>query len=196
VAGHGRLLAAKKLRLEIVPCIELSHLTETQKKAYILADNKIAENAGWNEELLNAELESLELDGFDLSLAGFSMSTPKETEKLSELKFESIYFEPKHKPKITLADCLNLTKFQAKLNAIEESSLTDEQKEVMKMFCYRFIKIDFENVANYYYFNASEEEKKVIERLRLVLCDSGIHGFVEDDILRAHEAIEGWSEDD
>jgi hypothetical protein len=66
----------------------------------------------------------------------------------------------------------------------------------LKMFCQRFIKIDFENVANYYYFNASDEEKKVIERLRLVLCDSGINGFIEDDLLKCHEVLEGWSDND
>ncbi len=196
VAGHGRLMAAKKLGLKEVPCIELSHLTEVQKKAYILADNKLAENAGWDEKLLQVELESLGAAGFDISLAGFTEPTQAETEKLSQLKFESIYFEPKHKPKITLSDCLNLEKFNAKMGVVESSSLSPELKEVLKMFCYRFIKIDFENVANYYYFNASEEEKQIIERLRLVLCDSGLHGFIEDDILRAHESIEGWAEND
>lgn len=71
VAGHGRLMAAKKLGLKEVPCIELSHLTEVQKKAYILADNKLALNAGWDDEMLKNELESLKAMDFDLSLAGF-----------------------------------------------------------------------------------------------------------------------------
>lgn len=72
VAGHGRLLAAKKLGLQEVPCIELSHLSETQKKAFILADNKIALNAGWDNELLNIELEELRDEDIDLNLIGFS----------------------------------------------------------------------------------------------------------------------------
>lgn len=59
IAGHGRLLASKKLKMEEVPCIVLSGLTEAQKKAYIIADNKMALNAGWDEELLKIELESL-----------------------------------------------------------------------------------------------------------------------------------------
>ena len=71
VAGHGRLMAAKKLGLKEVPCIELSHLSEVQKKAYILADNKLALNAGWDDEMLKNELESLKAMDFDLSLAGF-----------------------------------------------------------------------------------------------------------------------------
>jgi hypothetical protein len=51
-------------------------------------------------------------------------------------------------------------------------------------FCYRFLKIDFESVANYYAFNASEEMKKAMERLRLVLVDGGVNGFIEDELLR------------
>ena len=71
IAGHGRVLAARKLGLSEVPCIELAHLTQSQKRAYILADNKLAENAGWDIELLKIELVELEGDGFDLSLTGF-----------------------------------------------------------------------------------------------------------------------------
>ena len=71
--------------------------------------------------------------------------------------------------------------------------LTDEQKEVLKMFAFRFIKIDFENVANYYYFNAGNEEQKAIERLRLVLVDGGIEGFIEDDLLKIMETIGEWN---
>jgi DNA modification methylase len=71
IAGHGRLKAAMRLGLEEVPTIELSHLTEIQKKALIIADNKLALNAGWDNELLSLELEELELEGLDLSLTGF-----------------------------------------------------------------------------------------------------------------------------
>jgi DNA modification methylase len=73
IAGHGRVMAAQKLGLEEVPCIRLGHLTETQKRAYIIADNKLAMNAGWDEELLALELIELRNDlDFDLGLTGFS----------------------------------------------------------------------------------------------------------------------------
>src|SRR3990170_872773 len=72
IAGHGRLLAARKLGLTEVPVIILDHLSETQKRAYIIADNKLAELAGWNEEILAAEFADLEREGFDLGLTGFS----------------------------------------------------------------------------------------------------------------------------
>jgi ParB-like chromosome segregation protein Spo0J len=72
VAGHGRLLAARKLGLVEVPVIVLDHLSETQRRAYVLADNRLALSAGWNDEVLAAELAALENDGFDLGLIGFS----------------------------------------------------------------------------------------------------------------------------
>tara|TARA_Y100000310_G_scaffold304804_1_gene344332 strand:+ start:1992 stop:3221 length:1230 start_codon:yes stop_codon:yes gene_type:complete len=71
IAGHGRLLAARKLGMETVPTIELSHLTENQRKAHIIADNKLALNAGWDMEMLSLEMGDLQDDGFDLSLIGF-----------------------------------------------------------------------------------------------------------------------------
>jgi DNA modification methylase len=71
IAGHGRLLAARKLGMSTVPVIELSGLSEAQKRAYIIADNKMALNAGWDNELLGLELGELAALGFDLSLTGF-----------------------------------------------------------------------------------------------------------------------------
>lgn len=72
IAGHGRVLAARKLELTSVPCIKLGHLTENQKKAYVIADNRIALNAGWDEEMLKIELSDLASTDIDLSVLGFS----------------------------------------------------------------------------------------------------------------------------
>ena len=71
IAGHGRVMAAGKLGMDKVPCIRLAHLTETQRKAYIIADNKLALNAGWDEEMLGLELADLREADFDLGLMGF-----------------------------------------------------------------------------------------------------------------------------
>jgi ParB-like chromosome segregation protein Spo0J len=71
IAGHGRVMAASKLGLAKVPCIRLAHLTDTQKRAYIIADNKLALNAGWDEEMLGLELADLRESDFDLGLLGF-----------------------------------------------------------------------------------------------------------------------------
>jgi DNA modification methylase len=72
IAGHARLLAARKLGMTEVPVIVLDHLTETQRRALVLADNRLALDAGWDEEMLRVELESIRDDGFDLELTGFS----------------------------------------------------------------------------------------------------------------------------
>jgi DNA modification methylase len=71
VAGHGRLAAAQKLGLEIVPVVVLDHLTLTQRRALVIADNRIAENAGWDDAMLRIELETLQMEGFDLDITGF-----------------------------------------------------------------------------------------------------------------------------
>jgi DNA modification methylase len=71
VAGHGRLAAAQKLGLDSVPVVVLDHLTPTQRRALIIADNRIAENAGWDDTMLRIELQSLQEDGFNLDITGF-----------------------------------------------------------------------------------------------------------------------------
>lgn len=70
IAGHGRLLAARKLGMDKVPVIQLEHMTEAQRKAYVLADNRIALNSGWDTSMLTLELQELK-DDIDLSLLGF-----------------------------------------------------------------------------------------------------------------------------
>jgi len=74
LAGHGRIMAAKEEGIAEVPCVYADHLTEAQKKAYILADNRMALDAGWDEELLAVEMEELQNLGFDLGLTGFDES--------------------------------------------------------------------------------------------------------------------------
>jgi 16S rRNA G966 N2-methylase RsmD len=71
IAGHGRLRAARKLELPEVPVIVLDHLTESQKRAYVIADNRLAENAGWDEELLRVELAALDEENFNIHMTGF-----------------------------------------------------------------------------------------------------------------------------
>ena len=72
VAGHGRVMAAQKLGLASLPVIEAAHLTEAQKRAYVIADNRLALDAGWDNDMLKIELQDLDAEGFDLSLTGFN----------------------------------------------------------------------------------------------------------------------------
>lgn len=112
IAGHGRLLASKKLKMEEVPCIVLSGLTEAQKKAYVIADNKMALNAGWDEELLKIELENLKELDFDLELTGFNvdeldylLNNKDEENEVVEDDFE---VEVPEEPKAKLGDIYQL----------------------------------------------------------------------------------------
>ena len=73
IAGHGRVMAAQKLGLTELPVIEAAHLTEAQKRAYIIADNRLALDAGWDDEMLKVELADLQADGFNLELTGFNL---------------------------------------------------------------------------------------------------------------------------
>ena len=87
IAGHGRVLGARKLGMSDVPCIRLAHLTETQKRAYVIADNKLALNAGWDEDVLRSELEALAADDVGLEITGFDQ------DELDAL-FSIVEFEP------------------------------------------------------------------------------------------------------
>ena len=71
IAGHGRVMAAREEGINEVPCVFVDHLTEAQKKAYIIADNRMALDAGWDEEILKVEIEALQAEAFDISLTGF-----------------------------------------------------------------------------------------------------------------------------
>ena len=83
IAGHGRVMAANKLNIKELPCVDASHLSETQRRAYVIADNKLALNSGWDIEMLRVEFDELQEAGFDLELTGFSM------DEIAELEFDS-----------------------------------------------------------------------------------------------------------
>jgi DNA modification methylase len=107
IAGHGRLLAARKLNMDTVPVIELAHLTETQKRAYVIADNKLALNADWDDQLLTIELNDLLADGFALELLGFDkdeLAKLLEPEQIEGLTDEDAVPEVPDKPVTKLGD--------------------------------------------------------------------------------------------
>lgn len=91
IAGHGRVMAAQKLGIKELPCIEASHLSDTQRRAYIIADNKLALNAEWDNEMLRIELDELGDMSFDLELTGFSL------DEIEALDFDESPY-PEHEP--------------------------------------------------------------------------------------------------
>jgi len=108
IAGHGRLMAARKLKMDKVPVIELNGMTDAQKKAYVIADNRLALNAGWDNAMLTIELQELEDEGFDLSLTGFDdaeldalLNPIEETEGLTD---EDAVPKVPEEPKTKLGD--------------------------------------------------------------------------------------------
>jgi len=126
IAGHGRLSAARKLGHEEVPVIELKDLTETQRKAYIIADNRLALNAGWDNEMLTIELNDLLADGFALELLGFD---PKEIDALLEpemvegLTDEDSVPDAPDEPKTKLGDIYQLGRHRVMCG--DSTSLSD-----------------------------------------------------------------------
>ena len=129
IAGHGRVLAAQRLKLEAVPCIRLTHLTDAQRRAYVLADNRIALNSGWDEAMLSVELAELHADELDLGLLGFDAG---ELEKLMGFEVGDIQppelasgdRQPFQQMTFTLAD----EQAEQIKNAIAEIKQTEEYK--------------------------------------------------------------------
>lgn len=113
IAGHGRLMAANRLQMKEVPCIRLSHLSESQTRAYVIADNKLALNAGWDDELLALEIKDLQELDFDVSLLGFnddelSSLMDKLVEEVDGLTDEDDVPEAPEEPKTKLGDIYKL----------------------------------------------------------------------------------------
>jgi site-specific DNA-methyltransferase (adenine-specific) len=131
IAGHGRLMAARKLGLNKVPTIDCSDMTESQKKAYIIADNKLAMNAGWDTAMLSIEMKDLEDEGFDLALLGFddkelnALLEPEVTEGLID---EDAVPETPIEPKTKLGNIYILGNHR--LMCGDSCSITDMEKLV------------------------------------------------------------------
>jgi DNA modification methylase len=139
IAGHGRIMAAKKLGLKEAPCIRLEHLTEAQKKAYILADNRIAMNSEWDTTLLSVEFQTLQDEGFDVSELGFELdeinALLNPTEETKGLTDEDAVPEVPEEPKTKPGDIYQLGRHRlmcgdsTSIDAVE--NLMDGQKADM-----------------------------------------------------------------
>ena len=177
LCGHGRLAAAKKLGMREVPTIELSGMTDAQKRAYILADNKLALDAGWDEELLRLEFEELRGGVVDLSLTGF---TKDEIDALFEDSIEdeeNPYTQKTDIPQYeiqglnpTLAKCFNDSKTKDLIREIEDSTVSEDEKTFLIEAAHRHSSFNYKNIAEYY-ANASKEMQELMERSALVIID-------------------------
>jgi len=138
IAGHGRLMAARKLKIDEVPTIEISHLTDTQRKALVIADNKLALNADWDNTLLTIELDELLKDGFALDILGFNqdeLAALLEPEQVEGLTDEDAVPDVPEEPKTKLGDIYQLGNHRlmcgdsTSIDAVEK--LMDGQKSDM-----------------------------------------------------------------
>jgi hypothetical protein len=196
IAGHGRVMAASLLKLESVPCVRLSHLSDAQKRAYILADNRIALNSGWDEAMLANELQDLHADDVDLGLTGFDadeLSKMLEFEDASsgdgsgEAARESQYtnkitapiYEPKgEKPPIK--DLSDKTKTNELCNEIEKAELPEDVRGFLLTAAQRHTVFNFRNIAEFY-CHASADVQHLMERSGLIIIDMDkaiANGFV------------------
>ena len=178
IAGHGRLLAAQKLGLEEVPCITAVGWSDAQKKAYVIADNKLALNAGWDDELLKIEILDLDALDFDLSLTGFDdkelmnimgLDDPNKSENPYTNNINTPNYEPSgEKPKIE--ELYNDEKSGKLIDEIEASSLTSEEKRFLTIAASRHIVFDYAKIANFY-AHSSAECQDLMENNALVIVD-------------------------
>lgn len=194
VAGHGRLMAAKKLKIKDVPCIELSHLSETQKKAYILADNKIALNADWDEKLLSSELEDLGANGVDFNCIGFD-DIDAEIEKENAAytrKIEAPIYQPSGEcPKIS--EIIDRIKTLSLLSDIEKSSLPEDTKTFLRFAAERHTVFKYDLIAEFY-CHADAETQRLMEDSALVIID--FNKAIENGFVKMTQEIqEAYVED-
>lgn len=185
IAGHGRVLAARKLQLTEVPTIRLSHLTDVQKRAYVIVDNQLALNAGWDEQLLSMEIQHLSEMGHELALLGFDpentaslllghglVSDGREETGLSEnysRKIEAPIYE------IT-GDCpavsalYNTAKTDALKAAIDKSKVANPLRNFLLAAAERHTVFNFDQIAEFY-AHAEPEIQKLMEDSALVIID-------------------------
>jgi hypothetical protein len=177
IAGHGRLLAARKLGYKEVPTIELAGLSENQKKAYIIADNKLALNAGWDNELLKIELKELLSEGFAMDILGFDQSelddlfgvTPVDEENIYTQKVDVPTYEPSEK-KPAIEDLYDDEKAMDLITTIQATKLNEKEKQFLMAAASRHIVFNYEKIANFY-AHSSKECQELMENSALVIID-------------------------
>ena len=172
IAGHGRVMAAEELGMETVPCVFVEGLTDEQRRAYILADNKLAELAEWDDVLVASELAELAEVGFDISLTGFEMQAVdlEDVEDDTYVKNVDIpHYEPSGEP-VSIQDCYDLDKYEDLLVGIGEADITEAEKEFLMYAASRHIVFNYKKIADYY-ASATPEMQRLMEDSALVIID-------------------------
>lgn len=189
IAGHGRLEASKRAKLELVPTITLAGLTEQQRRAYVIADNKIAINSRWDETLLAAELADLAGEKYDTSLTGFD---EKELAQLFEPPRENytrLIKAPHYEPtgdKPPVSKLCNKEKFEALMREIEAAEIPEDVRDFLHFAATRHIEFDFTACAEYY-AHAPAEIQRLFEASALVIID--FDAAIENGFVKLSKAL-------
>jgi hypothetical protein len=167
VIGHGRLLAAKKLGLDTVPCVRADDLTDEQIKALRLADNKTNESE-WDFDLLGDELD--DILKIDMSMFGFDAETEDNENEGEYTKKTDIPQYDVHGDNVSLEQLVDREKALALIEEIEGSNVSEEEKTFLKLAARRHYVFNYKKIAEYY-ASASEEMQELMERSALVIID-------------------------
>lgn len=164
VAGHGRLLAAKKIGMKYVPCIRLDHLTDEERREYAIAHNATAELSIWDKDFLAEELESLDLSDFDFSFLDDEKKENPYTAKIKIPQYEVQGEQP------ILDDLYDTDKTDDLIAEIEFSGVSEAEKKFLLEAAKRHTVFNYKMIAEYY-AHASYEMQQLMERSALVIID-------------------------
>ena len=178
IAGHGRLLAARKLGMDEVPTIVLDHLSKAQQRALVIADNQLALNAGWDMKMLKAEIEDLDLENFNLEILGFDESFLDELlETAPSGNDDNPYTDkvkiPTYEPqgeKPSVEELYDDKKAVELIAAIQSSNLSEKEKHFLMSAASRHIVFDYAKIANFY-AHSSADCQELMENSALVIID-------------------------
>ena len=178
IAGHGRLLAARKLGMDEVPTIVLDHLSKAQQRALVIADNQLALNAGWDMKMLKAEIEDLDLENFNLDILGFDEAfldelletTPSgDADNPYTDKVKIPTYEPQGE-KPSVEELYDDKKAVDLIDAIQSSNLSEKEKHFLMSAASRHIVFDYAKIANFY-AHSSADCQELMENSALVIID-------------------------
>ena len=200
IAGHGRTLAAQRLQMTEVPVMVARGWSDAKKRAYVLADNKLAMNAGWDEEILQIELLALKDEGFNIDLIGFDGNELAEifaddAKTIDEnnpytSKIKTPIYEPQGK-KPSLEELYDDKKSMDLIVSIQESKLNEKEKQFLMTAASRHIVFDYGKIANFY-AHSSKECQELMENSALVIID--FNKAIENGFVVLTDEISGMFE--
>jgi len=199
IAGHGRVLAAQQLGLVDVPCIRLGHLSDTQRRAYILTDNRLAEiGGGWDLEMLKLELEELDIPLEDIGFSAEDLADLEvdiggdgagnkdgEKEEPYSRKIEAPIYTPQG-PKPSIKELCNSEKTIKLAQAIQEANLPEDEKAFLIAAAQRHLVFDYGKIAEYY-AHSERPVQRFFEDSALVFID--FNKAIQDGYVRLTEEI-------